>query len=244
MKALISVIVTLSLYLLSCAEKTAELDEVDRQIEQKNYAQAKQLVLVKQQKSFSDTLQYARIKARLQRLEHLIYFQKLENLIFRKNWTEAETLSIRMQIGLTDSTFKSDPEYYFSLFHWRAVIDSALNRPDSSQVYLQKAIQLPTTQRYFLQDDLEKLGLILAKQDSLVTARRLFDQSLRMTRVSQLDTVLQNIYYLYMDGKFNECLKQFREIPDSLKSKRWKNLHLFLEKYGDQLTLDERFKLW
>ncbi len=244
MRTIIFVTISLLFFILSCSEKTADLDQVDIQIKQKNYALAKQFLLAEQKKSFSDTLQYARINTRLKRIDHLLYFNDLENYALQKNWAKAEQVWIRKQIELSDSPANPIPDYYFSLFHWRAVIDSALNSPDSAQAYLQKAIRIPTTQRYLLQTDLEKLGFILAEQDSLVAARRLFDQSLRMLRISKLDKELQQIYYLYMDGKFGKCREQLKGIPDSLKSERWKNLQLFLEKFSEQLALDERFKLW
>lgn len=229
---------------LSCSDKTANLDQVDLQIKQKNYAQAKQLVLAEQQKSFRDTLQYARIKVRLNRIERLIFFQDLENAIFEKNWNKAEELWMNKQAALGNTPINSKPEHFFSLFHWRAIIDSAFHNTDSSQAYLQKAIRIPTSQHFLLQHNLEKLAIIYARQDSLTAARRLFDQSLRMMHISQFEPHLRQIYFLYMDGKFNASLDQLQTIPDSIKSVRWKNLQYFLETYGEKLTLDERFKLW
>lgn len=237
-------LLSLFIAILSCSETVADLSQADQQIKQKQYALAKQLLLEEQKKSFSDTLQYARIRTRLQRLEQLIFFEKLQDLIFQEKWVAAEQLWHQKQRSLSDSAMASQKSYRFTLFHLHAVIDSALNRPDSMYFFLRKATCYPTRQRNLLRADLEKLAFYVADQDSLVKARRLFDQSLRMAKVSQLDSSLQQAYFLYMDGKFCDCRERLITIPDTLKSRRWQNLQTFLEKYSDRLNLDERFKLW
>ena len=229
---------------LNCHEPEAKLDTVDQLIHNGDYISAKTILKSELKKSFSDTLQYNRIHNRLKRIRQIQFFSPLDTEIQNKNWNAAKIVYNELTLALKDSSDTVKWAYSFNHFHKKSLLDSALQNNNDYFNSLQQAVKYPTTQKSLLRHKYEQLGLYLAEQDSLVSARENFDRSFRMVQISRLDSVLTPAYFLYMDGKFSSSLKKMQIIPDSLKDAHWQRLEKFLSLYADKLTLEQRFKLW
>ena len=230
--------------ILSCTERTANLEKADSLAARGMYAQAEKELKNALIKTYSDTLQYARIRNRIKNIRRFRFFKPLDSLLRVNNWPQAFSEWQRLNRALKDSSEEVKRFYGFELFHKKSIIDSALNRANVYWDDLKEGLKFPSAKIALVRLKYETLGLHLAKQDSLEEARAMFDRSLRKIRLSKLSTAESKIYFAYMEGHFENCLRELKSLPDSLKDRHWKNLQFFLDNYGKTLTLDERFKLW
>lgn len=228
----------------SCSEAPADLNKAEQLTARGFYRQAEEVLKEALNQSYSDTLQYARIRNRLKILHRLRFFKTLDSLILSEKWSQASALWEKLNSALRDSTEKTRNYYGFTLFHYKSRIDSALGKTNAYWNGIRKSLRFSTVKIPLIRLKYEQLGLHLAEQDSLTEARAMFDRSLRKLRVARLSPALKQIYFDYMDGRFVNCLHTLKMLPDSLKDTHWKNMQFFLDTYGKALTMDERFKLW
>ena len=237
-------IVCLLFLLFSCGEQPADLKKAEQLTTQGLYNQAERILKTALRENYSDTLQYARIQARIKIIRRFRFFQPLDTLIAAQRWPQADTVWRRLNSALNDSSKRIGHFYGFDLFHKKSILDSALNREDAYWNDLKKGLPFPTANQQLVRLKYEKLGFYLAERDSLEEARAMFDRSLRIIRISKLAVPQKKAYFFYMEGHFKECLHALQSLPDSAKDKHWENLQTFLKRYGNKLTLYKRFKLW
>ena len=237
-------IVLILFLLLSCGGQPDDLKKAEQLTAQGLYTQAEAILRTALTKNYSDTLQYARIRNRIKIIHRLRFFETLDTLTTVEKWSQASAVWKDLNSALQDSTEKIRRFYGFTLFHYKSLIDSALGRENAYWNDVRKGLHFPTAKIPLIRLKYEKLGLHLAEQDSLEEAQAMFDRSLRTLRVTKLSAPLKKVYFSYMEGHFEECLHTLKSLPDSTKDNHWKNLQTFLNRYGNKLTLDERFKLW
>ncbi len=230
--------------ILSCREEAPNLKKADRLSAQGLYIQAEEFLRTALSKNYVDTMQYMRIRNRLKIIYRFRFFKPLDTLIAAKKWQQASVEWYRLNNALKDSSEKTMHFYGFDLFHKKSRIDSAMGSKKAYWSAIKKGLQFPSTNTKYIRQKYEELGFYLAEQDSLEEARAMFDRSLRILRVTELSDSLKEIYFSYMEGHFEGCLHLLKSLPDTVKDNHWRNLQFFLDKYGKELTLDERFKLW
>jgi len=235
---------TLFLFVVKCSEKEADLDLVDSLITSGEYVQAGEILRNFEMQSYSDTLQIKRINQRIRVIERKKYFDSIDHLIKLKNWPEAREMldNLKYKIGKMNKDKKLfySFDYYFRL----SIVDSAMIGQEKAVNSMEKALEYPTSEHEILWSIYEKLAFYYAEQNKMVIARENLDKALRKTDLNLIAPGLKKVFSYYMNGEFKKAKQLITEIPDSVKDKHWKTTQLFLKKYGDKLTMEERFKLW
>ena len=245
MRSVFYILIFVSLFTWRCSEpETADLTRVDRLLETDSLQTAQALLTRLKTRFAGDSVQTKRILARVQRLRQKQYFIPLDSLIQNKLWAQADTLCRHMEISLNDSPAAVQRRLLFDFYHRKSRIDSALHHTQRYWNSLKRACDMPTRRMELQRFIMEQVALHLAQNDSVDWAREYFDRSFRQERISQMDSMLRQAYFLYADGKFNKSFKVLQQIPDSLKDKHWQHLEHFLSAFKDRLTLKERFRLW
>lgn len=238
------ILTTLCLFITKCSEKEANLEKVDSLITIGDYIQAGKILRNFELQSYSDTIQVKRIKHRIKILNRKKYFNNIDILIENKEWSKSRENLDDLKIKIKKMNIKRMSAYYFDYFFRLSVVDSAHNEQDAVINSMENALEYPTSEHETLLVIYEKLAFYYAENDKMIKARENLDKALRKTDLSTIDPGLQKVFSFYMNGDFLKAKQLIINISDSVKDKHWKTTQLFLEKYGDKLTMEERFKLW
>lgn len=237
-------LIALSLLLVSCSDKKADLAQADQYIDQKKYDLAIQLLNQELRKGFSDTTEYQRIKQRIFIIKKHRFFAALDSSIFKRDWKEAARQIKQLKNRLKNMEQKVSRKHYFDLYYKKSLVDQHLNDEEAKISSLKKALKYWTNRHDLIQTIYEELAFYYAQKNEMVKAREMLDKSLRKTDIINLKGNLQKAFYSYMDGQYDKALEYIKEVPQEKKDKHWQNVEKFLEKYSDKLTMEDRFKLW
>jgi len=237
-------ITVLIILIAACSQDEANLETVDSLITIGKYEQAGKILHNFEMKSYSDTVQVKRIKARIRTLERKRFFKTPDKFIDVKMWDKADKSldSLQRRINLLEKHRKQP--YLFDYFYRKSIIDSALGKAEKSVQDMEQAVKHYTGEHEKLWRLYEKLAVYYAEQGEFVKARENLDKALRKTDLNNIKPELRRVFSLYMNGSFLKARDSLEVIPDSLKDKHWKTAQKFFEKYADKLTMEDRFRLW
>jgi hypothetical protein len=89
-----------------------------------------------------------------------------------------------------------------------------------------------------------KLAFLYASEQEYVKAREMMDKAMRTMNFNEMNPVLQQVFLDYMEGKFKKARLELSKVDRRSLDKSWQPFEIFLTKYSDSLTMEERFKLW
>ncbi|MCD4691602.1 MAG: hypothetical protein K8R79_01715, partial [Calditrichales bacterium] len=116
-------LIALSLSLVSCSDKKADLAQADQYIDQKKYDLAMQLLNQELEKEFSDTTEYQRIKQRIFIIKKQRFFAALDSSIFKRDWKEAARQIKQLKNRLKNMEQKVSRKYYFDFYYKKSLVD-------------------------------------------------------------------------------------------------------------------------
>jgi tetratricopeptide (TPR) repeat protein len=228
----------------SCGEEKADLNAVDSLITVGEYLQAGKILHNFEMRSYDDTIQVKRIKARIEMLKRKRLFRLPDKFISERKWQKAEKSldSLRRSIDRINKTDRG--QYLFDYYYRRSIVDSALGDLKRSVNDMESAVEYPTKEHEDLWRIYEKLAFYYAEKEKFVKARENLDKALRKTNFNKIPFELQRVFSYYMNGEFVKARDSLKILPDSVKDKHWKTAERFFNKYGDKLTMEDRFRLW
>ncbi len=230
--------------LMGCSEEEVNLDTVDSLLIVGEYDRAGEMLHNYEMRSYSDTVQVKRINARIRTLKRKRFFKSPDKYISAKEWQKAFYALDSLQSRINRMPKDDKEPYLFDYFYRKAVIDSALGENEKSITDMEQAVEYYTSEHEKLWRLYENLAFYYARQGEYDKARENLDKALRKTDYNKIDSRLQNVFTLYMNGRFLKARDSLRAAPDSVKDKHWRTAQLFFEKYADKLTMKERFRLW
>jgi len=234
----------LLMVIFSCSPSEADLEEADRLIESRHYAEALPLLQAELLKDFSDTTQYERIRHRIFLVHKGQFFEDLVRYRREKAWSMAA-----VELSRLDSVLRTIPEdssrlFRFDYYIYHSEVDSVLGDREAWSMALYLATQFPLGNEETIRDIFAKLAFYQAEQADLEKAIDMMDSMMRAIQIRSMEPSFKSAFYLYMEGEFENALNQLKQIPVSEKDRHWKRLERFLEKYHNQLKQQNRFKLW
>ncbi|MBN2423392.1 MAG: hypothetical protein JXR46_02480 [Calditrichaceae bacterium] len=237
------IIFVIGLFSITCTEKP-DIDSVDSLITSAKYKQALEILRRGQLMPGLNPAEKLRIKTRVEKVQRLLFFEKLNHHITVNNWEAAGKHADTLKYKITLLPEKSKDPYYFDYYHLKSKTDSALSGLEAWQISLEKANQYYTPEYQQVQEIYEKLAFYHARRGEFVKAREMMDKSMRKMNLSVMDSALSKVYQLYMDGKFTEACAELKDLKNINLDAHWQSARKFLNFYADSLTLEDRYKLW
>ena len=237
------IVFIIGLFSIACTEKP-DINSVDSLITYGEYKQALEVLRRGQLMPGLNPAEKLRIKARVEKVQRLLFFEKLNQLLLANNWEAAakHTDTLIYKISLLPE--KSRDPYYFDYYHLKSKTDSVLSGIEAWRISLEKANQYYTPEYQQVQMIYEKRAFYHAKRSEFIKAREMMDKSMRKMNLSVMDSALSKVYQLYMDGKFTEACVELENLKNKKLDGRWQIVRKFLNSYADSLTLEDRYKLW
>ncbi len=232
------------LIIAGCSEEKADFGAVDSLITAGQYQKAGEILRNFEMKSYDDTMQVKRIKARIRTLERKRFFKSPDKYISEKQWHKAAYSLDSLKNGISRMPKHRKQPYLFDYYYRKALIDSAQGDIEKSVQDMEQAVEYYTGEHQNLWRTYEKLAFYYAQQGEFVKARENLDKALRKTDLNNINPRLQTVFSLYMNGHFEAARDSLQGIPDSLKDEHWKTAQIFFDKYADKLPMDHRFRLW
>lgn len=237
-------VIIILLFLLYCSQKEADLEEADQLIQSGQFNEALSLLREEMNKEYADTSQYDRIRHRIFLAQKGLFFKDVEALSGKGAWEPAGTGLKKLDSILQSLPQDSSKLYRFDYYLYKARVDSVLNGKEEWAKTLFQATHYPLGNPEQMKDIFIRLAFYHGKKENFDKARDMMAYMLRTIPVGSLDGPLKSALYFYMEGKFSQALGQLQKIPSNEKDRHWKRMERFLERYHEQLSTQNRFKLW
>ena len=230
------------IFLLNCASEP-DLEQIDRLITEGKFEQAKTPIEQELKKEWSDTLQYKRLEYRLIKVEKGQTFKRIDSLT-AQNPAQGLLSLISFEDSLQNMPRAKSRYFYFDLHVRKARIFKRLGRDTLWFKEAYKALNSFTDQYELKRDLFEQCAFYLAGQGKFDQGLKMLDNSFREIKLHKLQPELKKAYYAYLNGNFNQALTLLKNIEPEKKNRHWMNLQKYLENYAQNLSTEERFKLW
>ncbi len=233
----------LTVLVLSQCRSEPPIQQIDQLIAQGQWAQARQLVTQALQKEWGDTLQSKRLRYRLIKIQKAEMFQPIDQLLPSVP-NQALELLAHVEDTLKHFDSKQARFFYFDLYYRKAQGYRLLNQDSLWFKAIQHALNHFTDQHELKRQLYEQAAFYLAERGKHDAGLKMLDRSFSSIKIQALSPNLKEAYFAYLNGNFTKALKVLTTIPVSQKDEHWRHLQEYLEKYGNYLSLEERFKLW
>ncbi len=228
---------------ISCADKP-DIDSIDSLIHIGKYNEALNILNDGKDISGLKPVEKKRIQTRILKVERILFFQPLDNLIKRRNWEAAGEYADSLKKTIDKLDLERFEPYNFDFYYKKSIIDSNQLGTEVWCKGLKTALNFYTPEYEKEQHIHEQLAFYFAEKGEFTIAREHIDKSLRKLSISSMDPQLKEVFKLYMEGEFKLAYDNLKKVNNDIKNKHWLTTQLFLEKYGSSLTMEGRFKLW